>query len=63
MAENDNNNGRPVKASPGARPAETLVTNNNNGKIRSNNDRESITESTRSVPQNKPTQTPTKKDK
>lgn len=62
MAENDNNNGRPVKPSPGARPAETLVTNNNNGKIRSY-DRESITESTRSIPQNKPTQTPTKKGK
>lgn len=62
MAENDNN-GRPVKASPGARPAETLVTNNNNGRIRSN-DRESITESTHSIPTTKqPTQTPTKKGK
>jgi hypothetical protein len=62
MAENDNNSGRPIKASPSARPAETLVTNNNNGRIRSN-DRESITESTHNIPTKTPTKTPTKKDK
>lgn len=35
MAENDNNNGRPVKASPGAKP-ETFSTNNVNGRVQSN---------------------------
>jgi hypothetical protein len=60
MAESDNN-GRPIKTSPGARPAETLVTNNNNGKTRTND--RAITERTYTVPIKTPTKTPTKKDR
>lgn len=59
MAENDNNNGRPIKTNPSSRPAETLVTNNNNGRTRSNDS--AITERTYTVPTKAPTKAPAKK--